>query len=153
MNKELFRDYGHDTPLFSLEGIKTYTRIVECYDGDTLSIIIPVNNKMYKFHCRLNEIDTPEIKGPSKDLAMKSRDRLLELITKKEIPQLKNAKAVKEFLSQDVYLVWVECLENDKYGRTLINIYSNEKDTKSFSEILRDENLGYEYHGGTKQTI
>ena len=35
---------------------------MSCYDGDTVHAVMDVFGKLFKFHCRLNGIDTPEIK-------------------------------------------------------------------------------------------
>ena len=55
-----------DIPEFSLCGQTLQGKVVECYDADTCKIVLPVMNTFYKFVCRLNGIDTPEMK-PRKD--------------------------------------------------------------------------------------
>ena len=37
-------------------------KCIDVYDGDTITIIIPLNNTGYKQRCRLSGIDAPEIK-------------------------------------------------------------------------------------------
>ncbi len=46
-------------------------------------------------------------------------------------------------------LVKIECLEFDKYGRMLLNVF-NMIDTKSINEIMIEEKHGKPYFGGTK---
>ena len=67
-----------------------------------------------------------------KELALKAKQRFIELISKHETK-----------------LVKIECFEFDKYGRLLGNIYIDDK-TKNVSNILIEEKLAYKYDGSTK---
>ena len=152
MNKEDFRQFGGSTPELSINGLKSYGRLIDVYDGDTIKVILPAFGSYYKFTMRLNDIDTCEIRSKDKILqnnAIKARDRLFELATNSKV-NTKND--IKNLLESDVYLVWVECCNKDKYGRILANIYKDkDKDiAKSFSEILLEEKLAYKYEGKTK---
>jgi len=150
MNTEVFKQYGGSTPELSINGLKTYGRLIDVYDGDTIKVILPAFNSYYKFTLRLNGIDTCEMKSKQleiKHYAIKARNKILELITNNT--QVNTKKEIKELLESNVYLIWVECLESDKYGRVLANIYKD-KDTKSLSDILLEENLAYKYSGKTK---
>lgn len=157
-NKEVFRQHGGSTtPEFSLNDIKTYARVISCYDGDSIGLVIPIFNTFYKFKVRLMGIDTCEMKSKNKsnkDLAIKARNRLLELITKQAIdPQVINSKKhIDDLLHSDVHLVFVHCLEFEKFGRVLAHIYDNETSTKSYADILIEEKLAYKYMGDTKLT-
>jgi endonuclease YncB( thermonuclease family) len=150
MSKEDFKQYGGSTPSLSINGLKCYGRLIDVYDGDTVKVILPTFNSYYKFTIRLNGIDTCEIKSKDKilqDNGIKARDRVLELLTNNK----KNTKKdIKNLLESEVFLVWVECFENDKYGRILANIYKDENEKKSISEILLEEKLAYTYEGKTK---
>ncbi len=150
MSKEDFKQYGGSTPSLSINGLKCYGRLIDVYDGDTVKVILPTFNSYYKFTIRLNGIDTCEIKSKDKILqenGIKARDRVLELLTNNK----KNTKKdIKNLLESEVFLVWVECFENDKYGRILANIYKDENEKKSISEILLEEKLAYTYEGKTK---
>ena len=147
MSKEDFRQFGGSTPELSINGLKCYGRLIDVYDGDTVKVILPTFNSYYKFTIRLNGIDTCEIKSKDKilqDNGIKARDRVLELLTNNK----KNTKKdIKNLLESEVFLVWVECFENDKYGRILANIYKDENEKKSISEILLEEKLAYSYEG------
>ena len=150
MNTEVFKQYGGSTPELSINGLKTYGRLIDVYDGDTIKVILPAFNSYYKFTLRLNGIDTCEMKSKQleiKHYAIKARNKILELITNNT--QVNTKKEIKELLESNVYLIWVECLESDKYGRVLANIYKD-KDTISISDILLEENLAYKYSGKTK---
>jgi endonuclease YncB( thermonuclease family) len=117
-------DTNKDIPEFSLCGLTLKGKIVEVYDGDTCKIVLPLQNCVYKFTCRLNGIDAPEIK-PRKDkpnreaeiiLARKARQELLKLI----IPN----NTVRK--SKMTYFLSVKCLEFDKYGRLLVELFTQE---------------------------
>jgi endonuclease YncB( thermonuclease family) len=149
-NKEDFKQYGGSTPELSFNGFKSYGRLIDIYDGDTIKVILPIFDSYYKFTIRLNGIDTCEIRSKDKvlqDNALKARDRLFELLTNNKV-NTKND--IKNILESDVHLVWVECCNKDKYGRILANIYKNKDTEKSVSEILLEEKLAYKYEGKTK---
>ena len=150
MNKEDFKQYGGSTPELSINGLKSYGRLIDIYDGDTIKVILPTFDSYYKFTIRLNGIDTCEIRSKDKvlqDNALKARDRLFELLTNNKV---NNKNDIKNILESDVHLVWVECCNKDKYGRILANIYKNKDTEKSVSEILLEEKLAYKYEGKTK---
>jgi endonuclease YncB( thermonuclease family) len=150
MNKEDFKQYGGSTPGLSINGLKCYGRLIDVYDGDTVKVILPTFNSYYKFTIRLNGIDTCEIKSKDKILqenGIKARDRVLELLTNNKKDTKKD---IKNLLESEVFLVWVECFDNDKYGRILANIYKDENEKKSISEILLEEKLAYSYEGKKK---
>ena len=150
MSKGEFRQFGGSTPELSINGLKTYGRLIDVYDGDTVKVILPTFGSYYKFTIRLNDIDTCEIRSKDKILqnnGIKARDRLFELVTNIKVITKND---IKKTLESDVYLVWVDCCNKDKYGRVLANIYKDNDTTKSFSEILLEEKLAYKYEGKTK---
>jgi endonuclease YncB( thermonuclease family) len=163
--KQQFNKYDiNSTPHFTLNGNKMWGRVVSLYDGDTLTISLNVFNNMFKFSVRMSGIDTCEIKSKNdknKELACYARSRLLSLITDKDVSEmslLNDRRKINNYLNKNVYMVWVECLEFDKYGRLLANIYNDNEnnivgiDGNSFSAILIREKLAYEYKGDTKMT-
>jgi endonuclease YncB( thermonuclease family) len=140
-----------NTDEFTFNGLKMVGRVVNIHDGDTMNVILPVfDTNLCRFSIRLNGIDTCEIKSKDKvlqDNALKARDRVFELLTNNKV-NTKND--IKKLLESEVYLVWVECLNKDKYGRVLANIYKDKGTTKTVSEILLEEKLAYKYEGKTK---
>jgi endonuclease YncB( thermonuclease family) len=153
--KELYKQHGGNTPFFTLNGIKDYARVTEVYDGDTITIVMNINGSFLKFKCRMMGIDTCEIRSKNprnKELAVKARNRLIHLITDKQVDEASKKKEVSSFLEEDVYVIWVHCLEFDKYGRALINGFRTPQSIKSFSDILVEEKLAYKYEGDTKLT-
>jgi len=131
----------NDISYFSFIGKTFIAKPCHIYDGDTFSIIFKYKDEYIKYRCRCMGYDCPEMKplksNPNRDnekmLAIKSRERLIELIGKH------SSKLIK-----------VECLEFDKYGRILINVW-NMVDTKSINQIMIEEGHGKAYSGGTKE--
>ena len=157
--EEIFKNYDNNTtPHFSLNGQKLWGRVVSLYDGDTLTIALNVFTGVYKFSVRMNGIDTCEMKSKcdkNKELAKSARSRLLSLITEKDISETStwnDRRKINNILNKGMYFVWVECLDFDKYGRLLANIYKDEISTENFSQILIKEKLAYQYKGDTKLT-
>ena len=146
--KNDLREYGVDTPEFSLLGTKCWARVVSVYDGDSPTIVFRFGGKVYRFPTRIYGIDTSEMKSKdvaNKERAMKARARLIELITKTvSVPRKRQKKSLPS--------KWVECMELDKYGRTLISMKASPDAEKSFADILIEEKLAYSYFGGTKLT-
>lgn len=156
--KQKFASFGMNTPEFSFMGRKLWARVVSVYDGDTMTLVFPVSDCMYKFNARMFGIDTCEMKSKeaaNKDLALKARNRVIELVTKKPFALQVNAgrKEILRYLEEDVYLVWIECLEFDKYGRVLVKVFPDSNlgpDARTFSDVLIEEKLAYPYFGDTK---
>jgi endonuclease YncB( thermonuclease family) len=151
-----YKDHGQDTPYFSMSGVKTYARVCDVYDGDTITIVIEFNGIFLKFKTRLMGIDTCEIKsknGENKSLALKARNRLIEMLTQKTLPaEASNKKSIAQLFEEEVYLVWVHCYDFDKYGRLLADCYECQSNDISLSDMLIKENLAYGYNGETKLT-
>jgi endonuclease YncB( thermonuclease family) len=155
MNKELFKQYNNKTPKFTLNGTNTYGRLISLHDGDSITVILPLYNNFYKFNIRLNNIDTCEMNSKLNnniELAFKARNRLFELITNKTIDNNWKKKQIDSYLNDDVYLIWLECLDFDKYGRILANIKIQDNDNETLSNILLNEKLAYLYNGGKKES-
>lgn len=154
-SEDFFKNYTLDnTSIVSLEGQILYGKVVDIYDGDTCTLILPFNDKPYKFNVRLAEIDTCELKSKyliNKDLGIKARDRLLELITGKI--NINSKKDIKELLNTNNYILNVKCGKYDKYGRLLCWLYEKDKlNNLSFNQILVNEKLAYNYNGKKKLT-
>jgi endonuclease YncB( thermonuclease family) len=153
MQKEIFKDYDIHTKPFSFNGQTTLCRLVDIIDGDSLVVILPVLNNYYKYHIRINGIDTCEIKSKNQDnktLALQARCELLNIITKNNHNFDISKDKIKEILNSDIYILYLECGEFDKYGRLLANVYLDDSKQISLSEHLINKNLAYIYTGNTK---
>jgi len=143
---------------FDLDGIEGKFYVESVYDGDTITILVPIqthiynmigsnsvnfdsdsnkSNKIYfnKIRLRLLGIDTPEIK-PRKDIP--DRDN-----------HIAKAKEAKEFLSNQILnkIINVKFMSNDKYGRPLANLYQN---NININELMIEKGYAKKYDGGTK---
>lgn len=153
--EDYLRRHGPSASPFTLAGQTLPGLIVSCYDGDTLTIVLPVFGHCYKFTVRIDGIDTPEIKSKdaeNKLRAVRARNRVLQLagvtigldvaLTKKEVGEL---------LARVQPIVEVECKGFDKYGR-LLAVLRVGPTCPSFADVLIAEKLGYVYGGATKLT-
>jgi len=116
---------------FSFKGEEKEAKVVDIYDGDTIKIVFTLNGKLYKFNCRIQHVDTPEIRTRNKvekEYGLKVRDKLKEKILGK--------------------VVNVVCDDFDKYGRLLIDI---KLENILISEWLISNNYAFSYDGGKKK--
>ena len=143
------------TPEFTLNGLNTTGRLVDIIDGDSVSIILPIFNNFYKYHIRLSGIDTCEMRSKNekcRNLAIKARDTLLELVTRSKTRSETRSETrheIRDILDRNVVIVFVKCLDFDKYGRLLANVFF---DNENLSEYLLKHKLAYTYTGHTKLT-
>jgi endonuclease YncB( thermonuclease family) len=163
MDSLFFNKYDSKTPTFSLAGQKLIGRVVGVYDGDTMTVVLPIFNQVFKFSVRLDGIDTCEMKSKSdtnKNLAKSAKTCVMEhLIRAYSLQQ--PLQDDKHFFDNHIVLVRVECHEFDKYGRLLANVYpvcdtsSSSKTSfsdESLSTTLLNQHLAYSYAGKTKLT-
>ena len=123
---------NNDVSLFSFNGQEKEAKVVDVYDGDTIKVVFPVQGKLYKFNCRIQHVDTPEIRTRNKlekKYGLKVRDHLREKILGK--------------------IVNIVCDDFDKYGRLLIDI---KIENTLISEWLIANDYAFEYDGGTKKS-
>lgn len=112
----------------------TTAKVIKVYDGDTITVasrLTPEMPTIYRFHVRLNGIDTPEIKGGSpneKELAIRARDALSEKILGK--------------------IVTLENNKTEKYGRILSDVYLGDV---HLNQWMLQNHYAIEYDGGTKK--
>lgn len=121
---------GKDVPEFSYKGETFIGKIVDIYDGDTCKILLYIDGKIVKFPCRLNGIDTPEIKPllskPNRDREIKNakrcRNRLVQLGTDCDINTDDECgkEELADLLDRNTKLVTVKCDGFDKYFRLLV---------------------------------
>lgn len=138
LNKDdckMLETHTSKTIKFSLNGYKTYAKCVYVYDGDTIHVVfkMPNSNECFKWVIRLMGIDTPEMKSKNaneKAKAVQTRDFLKGKILDK--------------------IIIVDCLDFDKYGRLLGNIFVEGEEISMNQQLI---NGGYAkaYDGGTKE--
>ena len=114
-----------------LTNMEIQGKVVSVYDGDTIKVVFPYLNKLFKWNCRLSGIDTPELRTKhekEKKYGYFVRDELRDKILHK--------------------VVIVKCGEFDKYGRLLTTIMINNENVNNW---LISNNYAFAYDGGTKQ--
>lgn len=143
-----------NTSKFSLNGLKTFCKVVGVHDGDSIKCIIPVFEDYFIFDVRLNGIDACEIlsKNPIlKEKAFEARKMIINILDPLNNMELHSSrKDIEHFFSTHNIIAWIECYEFDKYGRVMADIYTESE--KSLSSILIEHNLAYKYQGKTKLT-
>jgi endonuclease YncB( thermonuclease family) len=101
-----------NTPWLSLNGIICQCKIVDVYDADTVTIILPFNNGFYRVKCRLMGIDSAEKRT-------------------KNLDEKKVALEATEWLSTMIKdkIIWVKCGKWGKYGGRMIGtLYMTEEE-------------------------
>ena len=122
-----------DAPWFTLDGEQLQCKIIDVYDGDTITIIFPFNGEYYKDKCRLCGIDTPEVRtknAEEKAAGIKVRDWLKEKILNK--------------------IMLIEFKGKDKYGRLMGVIYENINSTSINMQLVAN-GMAYKYEGDKKK--
>ncbi len=147
---------------FSLKGQEHIAKVVYVYDGDTVHIVLNLNNVPTKFNCRMSGIDSPEMQPKnvkdqvlrSKEIekAINSRNYLITKVTDQQVTNRNMTKKdIKDLCAKSRKLVKVKCFEFDKYGRLLIEIYGEQSSIKSINQEMIDNAFAVAYDGGTKQ--
>ena len=143
ITKSILRNTNQDNiKKFSLKGHKYIAKVVNVYDGDTITVLIRYRMKTHKFRVRMYGYDSPEMKprqdDPNrykiKEAALKAKMKLLEKIDNK--------------------IVELDCGGFDKYGRLLGTVYLRDNCCKSSINInqwMINNNYGYRYNGGKKR--
>jgi endonuclease YncB( thermonuclease family) len=131
-------------PLFSFQGKTTVARVVDVYDGDTLTIVFEYNGEIMKYKMRAMGYDCAEMK-PKKDDPNRDKE--------KELAKLAKSRFI-ELMGGDDAIVRIKMLGFDKYGRILGYIYHYDDDvevSKSINDKMIEEGHGKVYLGGTKE--
>ena len=152
--KEALVPYDNTTPAWSFNGQLLIAKVVDVYDGDTITVVFPHANGIYKFKVRLDGIDACEriSNDPEKKkLALAARNRILQLIgidVGLDLFKEWSNKEVVDMLKIRPCFVSLTCKHFDKYGRILADV-ATENDS-SLSKVLINESLACYYDGGTK---
>ena len=138
-NLDALDTFDIKTPTFSLKNTFKMCKIVDVYDGDTVRGVFENNGVYNKWNIRMYGYDSPEMR-PSRKL--ENRDAIKE-----------KAKESRDYLKSKVLnkTIFLHCLDFDKYGRVLANIYSEEFGETSVNDHMVEMNYGYPYFGGTKK--
>jgi endonuclease YncB( thermonuclease family) len=128
---------------------KTEARIIDAYDGDTMTILFFNKHKeAQRRKIRLYGVDCPEYKGITSAAGKKAKDEMLKFICANGAIGLPNGKKIKKFFYDNAIVVDVEFVDEvEKFGRQLAKIFVH---GESLAEHLIETGNGYRYEGGTK---
>lgn len=121
----------NNAPRMEKKSLRLCMKIVDVYDGDTVTVVCIVNNCSVRWRCRLQGFDAPEMRSKDneeKQRAILARDFLKSILPKK--------------------VFYGTCNGLDKYGRLLLNIKVNNVD---ISQIMIEKGHAYAYDGGKKR--
>jgi endonuclease YncB( thermonuclease family) len=161
MDRALFAPYSKsNTPMFSLNGVNCWGRLVGVHDGDSITVVmneVTCNDRsFFKYNLRLNGINAPELRSSDPVVrlaAVRSRNRLLEILTAGDVRVADGATGTQIDAALNdagkVYTVWVKCLENEKYGRTLAEVYAQQGRDVSANTMMLQEGHAVRYLGGS----
>ena len=127
-------------PLYELKG-NFRCKVVDVYDGDTVTIIL-FNKLGYEKHkLRMYGYDSPEMK-PRLDFPNREEEKQKAILAKNYLSELILNKIV-EF----------ESMGYDKYGRLLGKLYKLNTFTNKIelNQLMINQGHGYPYFGGTKK--
>lgn len=139
------------TPAFNLDGVDGHARLVDCYDGDTCKVLLSIPwacGAVRLVTLRLEGIDAPEInaKDPEQhSMALRARDRLLNILFSNGFPLGKTymKKDILAILEDNVVLVRVQCMKQDKYGRCLARVWQESGKTQiNVNNVLLEQKDG-----------
>jgi endonuclease YncB( thermonuclease family) len=133
-------------------------RLMDIIDGDTiiciLGIIIGESETFLKFKCRLNGIDTYEMRSKDPELhqlAINGRNFVVNRLVGQGSFNLESRKELRDYLEEHITILKIRCYKLDKYGRLLIDVILNENVT--LTEELIKNKFGYSYDGGHKKML
>ena len=123
-----------NSPEFTLAGQQCEAKVIDVYDGDTVTLAFVFAGHIFRKRCRVDGVDCAEIRTNSaeeKGVGLEAKEFVTALLLNK--------------------IIWVEfSTEGDKYGRLLGKIYTK-KGGVSLASMLISHGYGYEYHGEKKQ--
>lgn len=124
---------------FSFKGQTFIAKHCNIYDGDTFSVIFEYRGEIIKYRCRCMGYDTAEMK-PKKNDPNREYEKMQAIKAKNRLEYLLNKHPTK--------LIKIECLDFDKYGRLLIELWNN---SIFLNQKMIDDGFAGVYDGGTKK--
>ncbi len=120
-----------NTKPFSFNGNQFLARIIDVYDGDSITALIYFNKEFVTIKCRLYGIDTAEIRT-------------------KDENEKKFAIETKHYLENIILneIININCYTFDNFGRVLVDII---KDGQNINDLLVNKGYAYRYDGKTKR--
>lgn len=122
-----------NTPEFGLRGLRMRAKVLNVYDGDTITLGFVFRGEVFRKQCRVKGVDCAEIRTRNeseKAVGLRAQIRTRELVS--------DSIVRVEFDNQE-----------DKYGRLLGVVYI--RDGRRLDSVLIEEGLGYAYDGKQKR--
>ena len=135
---------GPEAPFLDKLAYTAKAYVVSVYDGDTFTVAMrahgPAHNSIVRVKCRLQGIDTPEMRPPK---AQENRDE-----------EIAKAKAAKKFVQANILNkhLQLNVAGQDKYGRLLVSVACPDTGL-DLTTLLIGQGHGYKYDGGTKHVF
>lgn len=117
-------------------------KVIDVYDGDTITILFQLGSMFFKEKLRLSGIDAPELRtrnDAEKAAAIRSRDWLREQVLNKHV------------------IVYFRGAKKEKYGRLIGEVYEIKEDPEanaqavSYNDKMVELGLAVRYDGGSKK--
>lgn len=125
----ILREVTNDSqiPEFSFAGLSTWAKVVDVYDGDTITIVFLYyghdgTKQLTKKKIRMMGIDTPE-KNPKHANCLSDELREME----KKASLVLRDKLCQKIEDRMVYVEFVESDKNDPFGRALAKVYGGDR--------------------------
>ena len=136
-NNNILNGNFDDLQLFTFNNQLHQAKVVDVYDGDTITIVIIFRGEQSKYKFRMLGYDSPEMKPR---LNIENRDLHIQA-----------ASVAKKFLKQYLNkIIWIKFTKEDKYGRLMGNVYEDSKLESCINQKMISKGLGKEYDGGKK---
>ena len=139
-----------NTPDYNFRGETRYAKVLDCYDGDTITIAVQLETEIFKMKVRMYGYDSPELKPPKAQL-----DRLSEIDA-----AIVSRQALIDKIKDKIVKILIH--DFDKYGRLLATVYIEHPklfcgipcccytDSENINEFMINNDYGYRYDGGKK---
>ena len=135
VSEDIFKINQKELKKCIFEDTTVYARVYKCYDADTISVIFKHKGDYIKSNCRLNRIDTPEMRS-------------------KNIKEKEYAHIAQKYLANLILekIIKIKITGADKYGRLLTEVYYFDEENKeiNINDLLIEKNYAVPYFGGTK---
>jgi endonuclease YncB( thermonuclease family) len=130
--------------LFSLKGKTFLAKIIDVYDGDTITVAFKEFGKYSIFKCRIMHIDTPEIK---KRVKPKNEEERIKFENEK-----KRAIIIRDIMREKLLnqIIHINCDKFDLYGRLLVEFNIPETNIKIHTWLI-ENNYAKPYEGKHKE--
>jgi endonuclease YncB( thermonuclease family) len=101
---------------FNYSGLKVKAKVVDVYDGDTITIVFRYRGELQQHNCRMLGYDSPELR-PSRKMTNREKEIESAKIARDKLKEL------VEFKEDSKKLVDVYLNKSDSFGRILVDVY------------------------------